>query len=155
MLVLTNPNSPTSQVMPREQVRDIVRLCRQTQTRLLIDETSMDWLEEESTKRLAIRNRHLIVVRSLTKFFALPGLRVRYLIACPSVVRLLRKHLEPWSVNGVAIAVARVCLQDQGYVRRSRTFMSHERAWLRERLKKISNVSVFHPKRIFSLLNWL
>ena len=151
MLVLTNPNSPTGQVMPQEQVRDIVRLCRQTQTRLLIDETFMDWLEEESIKHLATRNRQLIVLRSLTKFFALPGLRVGYLIACPSVVRLLRKHLEPWSVNSVAIEVACACLQDQGYVRHSRTFMIHERAWLRERLGKVPNLSVFPSQANFLL----
>ncbi len=151
ILILTNPNSPTGQVMFQGQVRDIVRLCRQTQTRLLIDETFMDWLEEESIKRLAPRNRHLIVLRSLTKFFALPGLRVGYLIACPSVVRLLRTHLEPWSVNGAAIAVARACLQDQDYVRHSRTFMVHERAWLQERLGKVPNVSGFPSQANFLL----
>ena len=97
------------------------------------------------------RNRHLIVVRSLTKFFALPGLRVGYLIACPSVVRLLRTHLEPWSVNSTAIEVARACLQDQCYVRHSRTFMIDERAWLQERLGKVPNVSVFPSHANFLL----
>ena len=104
---------------------------------------------EESIKRLAPRNRHLIVLGSLTKFFALPGLPVGYLIACLSVVRLLRTHLEPWSVNGGAIAVVRACLQDQGYIQHSKIFMVHERAWLRERLRKVPNVSGFPSQANF------
>ena len=101
-LVLTNPNSPTGALIPRPHLEELARLCQQARTRLVVDETFVDWVEEESLKQLAARSPHVIVLRSLTKFFALPGLRVGYLIGQAWLVARLRARLEPWSVNAVA-----------------------------------------------------
>jgi len=155
VLVLTNPNSPTGALMRREQVEELARLCRQNHIRLLVDETFIDWAEEESVKRLAAQDETVIVLRSLTKFFALPGLRVGYIIASPRMIRRLRASVEPWSVNTVAQEVGVACVQDQRFVEHSRAFMYKERAWLYARLDAIPGLRVFPSWANFFLLQTL
>jgi threonine-phosphate decarboxylase len=141
-LVLTNPNSPTGSLIPLAQAEEVARLCQRARTVLIVDETFIDWSEKDSLKQHACRSPHLIVLRSLTKFFALPGLRAGYLIAHPRVVKRLRSRLEPWSVNTVAQEVARACLRDQQFIERSRSFVTRERAWL---LRQLAACPVIQP----------
>lgn len=151
-LVLTNPNSPTGALVPRAQIEELARLCQRTGTKLIVDETFVDWVEEASIKQLAARHSHVIVLRSLTKFFALPGLRVGYLIGQARLVERLRARLEPWSVNTVAQEVALACLRDRQFVQRSRTFMVRERAWLFAQLAALQRVQPFPSQANFLLL---
>lgn len=154
-LVLTNPNSPTGTLVERKRLEELVRVCRKTKTRLLVDETFIDWREEDSLKDIAVRNVQLILFRSLTKFFALPGLRIGYLIAHPSVITRMKAQLEPWSVNSVAQAVGQACLHDYRFVERSRAFLPRERAWLDARLQTIPDVRVFPSQTNFFLMQLL
>jgi len=152
VLILTNPNSPTGALLPRTQLAQIVRVCRTTQTRLIIDETFVDWVEEASLKHWATRSAHIIILRSLTKFFALPGLRVGYLIAPPRITARLRAQLEPWSVNTIAQEVARTCLNDQRFVQRSHTFLECERLWLFQQLSTMEGLQPLPSQANFLLV---
>ena len=151
-LVLTNPNSPTGALIPRTAMTEIARLCRQLRVQLIVDETFVDWAEDESLKHLAPRNTSVIILRSLTKFFAIPGLRVGYVIAHPTLTSRLRKHIEPWSVNSVAQEIAIPCVRDQSFIERSRTFIARERTWLANRLTAIPGLQVFPSAANFLLL---
>lgn len=151
-LVLTNPNSPTGALIPRTAMTEIARLCRQLRVQLIVDETFVDWVEEESLKHLATQNPSVIVLRSLTKFFAVPGLRVGYVIAHPTLTSRLRKYIEPWSVNSVAQEVAVLYVRDQSFIERSRTFIARERTWLARRLTAIPGLQVFPSVANFLLL---
>lgn len=151
-VVLTNPNSPTGTLMTKVQMEDIAQLCRHRRASLIVDETFIDWAEEESLKNLAVHNPHVIVLRSLTKFFAVPGLRVGYVIAQPRRITQLRSRLEPWSVNTVAQEAARACLRDQAFIRRSRAFMARERTWLMEQLNAVEGLHPFPSQANFLLV---
>jgi threonine-phosphate decarboxylase len=69
----------------------------------------------------------MIVLRSLTKFYALPGLRVGYAVADAAVVQSLRRHVPPWSVSAMGQVAALAALQDREHARRSLQFMTKER----------------------------
>jgi len=152
VLILTNPNSPTGSLIPRVECEQIVRCCRQTRTRLVIDETFVDWVEEASLQHQAEHSPHVVVLRSLTKFFALPGLRVGYVIGQSRLITRLRAQMEPWSVNSIAQDVARVCLQDAAFPQRSRLFMERERAWLSAQLLTIGGLRPFPSHANFLLV---
>jgi threonine-phosphate decarboxylase len=154
-LVLANPNSPTGVLVERVWVKELTRMCRKTRTYLLVDETFIDWREEESLKRSVVQNPRVILFRSLTKFFALPGLRVGYLIAHPTVIGRMKARLEPWSVNIVAQEVGKACLQDQNFIGRSRVFLPRERAWFFSRLQTIPGLRVFPSRANFLLMQLL
>ncbi|HXG20990.1 MAG TPA: threonine-phosphate decarboxylase CobD [Methylomirabilota bacterium] len=155
VLVLTNPNSPTGALVLHEQVSELVRLCRRMRTRLLVDETFIDWVEGETVKKLAARDANVLVLRSMTKFFVLPGLRIGYAIAPPRVVQQLREQIEPWSINVAAQEVGIACLQDRKFIERSRKFLHSERAWLYARLQAIPGLHVFSSQANFLLMQLL
>lgn len=152
MLVLSNPNSPTGSLIGRAQLEELAGQCRLLQTRLIVDEAFVDWQEEASLKDLAAHSAHVVVLRSLTKFFALPGLRVGYVISHPRTVQQLRARMEPWSVNSVAQAVALECLRDEQFIKQSRDVMAHERAWLFAKLSALEGVHVFPSHANFFLV---
>ncbi len=151
-LVLANPNSPTGMLIERTQMAEVVALCQRMKTKLIVDETFIDWCEEESIKQLVAQQLHVLLLRSLTKFFAVPGLRVGYLVAAPSIVKKVRAQLEPWSVNSVAQEVGVACLRDQPFIVRSRAFLLRERAWLSARLTAIPHLRVFPSSANFLLV---
>ena len=152
VLILTNPNSPTGAFIPCTECEQIVRCCRQARTRLVVDETFVDWVEKASLKHQAAHSPHVIVLRSLTKFFALPGLRVGYVIGHSRLIMRLRTLMEPWSVNAIAQEVARSCLQDAVFPQRSRAFMERERTWLSAQLMKIEGLRPFPSHANFLLV---
>ncbi len=121
-----NPTSPDGRVLPREQVHRLPGT-------VAVDEAFMDFVgDRESLASEAPRDMRLIVIRSLTKFYAIPGLRIGYLVAAPGIISRLRRLQPPWSVNALAAAAGAAVLADREYAERTRRAV---RA-LRERLAR-------------------
>jgi threonine-phosphate decarboxylase len=85
----------------------------------------------------------------LTKFFALPGLRIGYLVAHPSVAQTLGRRLEPWSVNTLALAAAAESLKDSGYRKRTLELITSERKYLLAALEKLAWLEPFPSQTNF------
>ena len=89
---------------------------------LVVDETFLDFAgDEESLVQEAASRPGIVVLRALTKFYALAGLRAGYLVAEPSIVAVLKRLQPPWSVSGPAQAAAVVALADGEYAARTRS----------------------------------
>jgi threonine-phosphate decarboxylase len=128
---LTTPNSVTGQFIPRTEIEKIARFALLKRRFLVIDEAFIDFVERESVKQLVRNNPYLIVLRSLTKYYALPGLRLGYLLAHSQRAAQLAAYLEPWSVNGPAQTVARACLAaDRNFALKTDRWLRQERDFL-------------------------
>lgn len=115
----------------------------------------MDFVEEGarySVIKEATTIKNLIVVRSLTKFYGFPGLRLGYLIACESTINLLLRYKEPWTVNALAQVAGQVAINDKEFVLRTRSFMFLEKTFLYESLSRIRGLYSFHPSANFILV---
>src|SRR5215471_19743694 len=112
---LTTPNSITGQLIPRAEIEKIAHSALLERRFLVIDEAFIDFVEAESGKQLVRHNPYLIILRSLTKYYALPGLRLGYLLAHSRRVAQFAAYLEPWSVNGPAQKVALACMADRSF----------------------------------------
>ena len=134
MAFLTTPNSVTGQLIPRAEIEKIARLALIKRKFLVVDETFIDFVEGESVKQLIRENPYLIVLRSLTKFYALPGLRLGYLLAHSRTVAQFAAYLEPWSVNGPAQKVALACLADRSFGLKTGRWLQRERNFLAQAL---------------------
>jgi threonine-phosphate decarboxylase len=99
---------------------------------LIVDEAFADYCPEQSILPQAAAWPHVVVLRSLTKFYALPGLRVGYAVARHATARRLRRHLPSWSVNVMGQIAACAALTDEAHVRNSLQFMAKERRRLTE-----------------------
>jgi len=115
LVVLGNPTNPTGVLHPRERLEPLCRPGRTT----VVDEAFMDFVPGEP-QSLAGRADlpGLVVVRSLTKLFAVPGLRVGYLLAPPDLASVLRAQRSGWSVNTLALAAIHACASDRTHAAR-------------------------------------
>ena len=94
----------------------------------------------------------MMVLRSLTKFYAMPGLRIGYLVGASKVVDRLKDRQPPWSVNSLAQEVSRAVLHDQAYATQSRIFMKSERSRFVRGLRSLSGLRVYSSAANFVLI---
>ena len=105
-LWLCNPNNPTGEALPRGDMSALLEKLEAVGGRLVVDEAFIDYCPEHSVRYAVCDHPALIVLGSLTKVLAIPGVRLGYLAAHPSAMEGLRERLLPWRLNCVADAVA-------------------------------------------------
>lgn len=151
-LFLCNPNSPTGQVASSQDVLDLAVMAVRRKVWVVVDETFVDYCEAHSVLSAVARNPRLLVLRSFTKFYALPGLRIGYLAGPPEVVAGIRRLQAPWSVNTLAQVAAQAVLEDRRHTQRSLAFMQQERARLAKTLGAIPGLHIFPSAANFLLV---
>lgn len=113
-LLLNNPHNPTGMLI---EVETIVPYLEQFGL-VVVDEAFMDFLappQLQSLVPLVTKYENLVILRSLTKFYSLPGLRLGYAISHPERLQKWQKWRDPWPVNTLAIAATQAVLQDQRF----------------------------------------
>ena len=149
---LCNPNNPTGQVMNRLAVRELAEDVDRKQGWLIVDEAFIDYCQTQSVVSMLSAHPRMMVLRSLTKFYAMPGLRIGYLVGASKVVDQLKDRQPPWSVNSLAQEVSRAVLHDHAYATKSRAFMKSERSRFIRGLRSVSGVRVFPSAANFVLI---
>ena len=152
IVFLPTPNSVTGQLISRIDIETIADAALARKCFVVVDEAFIDFIEGESVKVLARQNPYLIVLRSLTKYYALPGLRLGYLLAEASRVTQLAAYQEPWSVNAPALRVALACLKDSNFSIRTQGWLEKERKFLSKRLTAIEGLHPFPSQTNFLLV---
>ena len=151
ILFVCNPNNPTGNLIAE---RD--NLIAQAPNKLVvIDEAFMDFLSDErkhTSIRAAVKNRKIIVLRSFTKFFALPGLRLGYVLAHRQIIDKLKRWQPPWSVNALAQIAGKAILADKKYIRTTRRFIEKERDFFFGQLSKIKKLEPYPSVTNFLLV---
>ncbi len=142
ILFLGNPANPSGVLADRTSLHHLISVAEKEGVTLVIDEAFIDFVEDESIVGRALESDTVIVLRSMTKFFGLPGLRVGYIVAHRSLIERIGKQKPPWTVNALAQRAATEALNDQAFIERSRTYVATERAFLHERLERIGGFSV-------------
>src|SRR5262249_54461053 len=137
VVIVTNPNNPAGSYTPPEEMVDwIGRFARSTQ--VFIDEAFVEFTAQPSIARNVDRFPNVWVLRSMTKFYALPGLRLGYLVSS-RVPELLAKR-EPWQVNILAELAGIASLQDRAHEETTMQLLQRERVWLWKQLQTISGI---------------
>jgi len=149
---LCNPNNPTGRVMSRSAVRELAEAACRRQAWLIVDEAFIDYCPTQSFISMLSAYPRMLLLRSLTKFYAMPGLRIGYLVGASKVVDQLKDRLPPWSVNSLAQEVALAVLRDHTYAANSRTYMTCERSRFVKGLRSLSGLRVYPSASNFVLL---
>jgi adenosylcobyric acid synthase len=149
LVYLCNPSNPTGVLYDSRALRRIA--LKHASTLFLIDEAFGDFVEgvDSLTKD---RPENVIVLLSLTKVYAIPGLRLGCAVADPSIVRKIRQLQPPWSVNVIAQAVGEAALRDTDYVERSRRLVREQRLILEAELSSNPGLTVFPGAANFLLV---
>jgi histidinol-phosphate/aromatic aminotransferase/cobyric acid decarboxylase-like protein len=148
LVVVGNPNNPTGGLDPRDELLALVRPDRL----VLVDESFMDFVPGETESVAAAALPGLAVLRSLTKLWALAGLRAGYLLAEPALVARLEASRQPWSVNALACAALETCAVDVETPRTVAAEVAAERAELLAALQELPGLRVWPGAANFVLL---
>lgn len=127
-LFICNPNNPTGLYYPPEMILPILIECEKQNCLLIVDEAFHDFvMEYEPLAPWIKKYQHLILLRSLTKMFAIPGLRLGYAIASRENITKLANYQSHWSVNSVALRVGELCVAEEQYIEDTVQFICSER----------------------------
>jgi threonine-phosphate decarboxylase len=151
LVFLAHPASPSGALLDPELFLTVAARLDDAGAYLLLDEAFVDFVEEASFKWHLGRFPRLMILRSFTKFFGIPGMRLGYLLAAPELRARLAEAQEPWSVNTLAQFMGRACLADLDYLRRTRTLIAREREFLFNRLAALPGLKPF-PSAVNYLL---
>ncbi len=151
LVLLGQPNNPTGRALGSTTQLLCALAARHPTTTFVVDEAFADFVEGYTS--LAGRTAaNVIVVRSLTKFYAVPGLRLGYAVASAEVARQIRGQIPPWSVGVLAQEAAVDLLSDEEYARRSIALVDQQRRRLTEELTKLPGLYVYPSVTNFLLV---
>lgn len=135
-LLLNNPHNPTGTLW---QIGEILPLLENFDL-VVLDEAFMDFLvpsEQQSLVGYLQDYPNLIILRSLTKFYSLPGLRLGYAIAHPDRLKRWQKMRDPWCVNALAAAAGQAVLSDREFQRQTWDWLAKARDFLFHNLARL------------------
>lgn len=149
MIFICNPNNPTGVLTRNTFIENIAKKATETKTIVVVDESFLDFLsreEEYTCKALLKKYNNIIIVKSLTKFFAMPGIRIGYGICSnKEYVNLIKRVTVPWSINTVAALGTIRALKEDSYIKESINYVESEKNNLYNSLKDIEGIKVFKP----------
>jgi threonine-phosphate decarboxylase len=130
LVLLNNPHNPSGAMLERHETQRVSETAASRGVALLLDEAFIDYAPHVSFVREAAAQPGLIVLRSLTKFYGCPALRVGYAVAHPETIQRIRSLLPTWPVTQLAMDTLAEAVSDREYAEASR----NENAIERERL---------------------
>jgi threonine-phosphate decarboxylase len=132
VVVLNNPHNPSGAMLEPDEVRSIA-----DRAPMLLDEAFIDYVPHASLVRDAAERPGLIVLRSLTKFYGCPALRIGYAVAHPDTIRKVADLLPTWPITQLAIDALAEAVADREYAETSLRENAAERQWLADALGQL------------------
>ena len=159
LLVLCNPNNPTSSAICQSDMRKILDVCKQHDIYVLIDETYVEFssdIKKITAIPLTEYYNNLFIVRGVSKFFAAPGLRLGYAITGNyDIISEFYGRQNPWTINTLAEIGGRVMFKDEDYILKTRELINSERDRIYDIIKKSGLYKPYKPEANFILLKIL
>ena len=150
-LLLNNPHNPTGKLFSKETILPYLEKL----ALVVVDEAFMDFLppqEEQSLIPLVEEFPNLVILRSLTKFYSLPGLRLGYAIAHPERLRRWQQRRDPWPVNALAAAAGVALIKDGVFQQQTWDWLKSARASLFQGLAEIPGLRPYPSAANFLLV---
>ncbi len=138
LLVMGSPNNPTGVLLNTENIKTLA--ANNPEVTFLIDEAFLDFVDTE--RSIAGKLDNCITFHSLTKFYAIPGLRLGYGIFPVEIARKLKSLLPPWTVNSIAQSVGLKCVKDFEYQQASRAYFKTCQQTFLEALSNFKDLTV-------------
>ena len=155
VLWITNPHNPTGQLWDKKSLEELIKRYKL----VICDEAFLSITpngENESLIPLTKKFDNLIVIRSLTKLFSIPGLRLGYMISSPKICQNLNSLRDPWPVNSLAIQAGVKLLSSKEeykkWIIKIHKWINIEKQWLTDKLKKIRQIKVHESTTNFFLI---
>ena len=137
LVFVCNPNNPTGVYLPESDIARLAGAVGQAGGLLVLDEAYVNFVDNPWNSRSLLEEGNVVLLRSMTKDYALTGLRLGYALAAEAVIARLAAFQPDWSVNSLAQAAGLVALADTGYLPRARQAVNESREFLTRRLTSL------------------
>lgn len=159
LLVICNPNNPTSSIITRGELREILDYCLEYDVDVMIDETYVEFAEDVdnvSAVSLTPFYHNLFIIRGVSKFFAAPGLRLGYGVSGnKALIHKINSLKNPWTINSLAAYAGELMVQDKDYIKKTRQLIHSEKHRIINTLSQWSTVKVYPAHGNFILIKIL
>lgn len=140
-VILGNPNNPNGNIIDKAKFKKILEYCESNNKVIIIDEAFIEFTGElqHSFVEEVKTYKCLFIIRALTKFFAVPGIRFGYGVSSNrDLLRRIKEKQNPWNINCFAEVAVRYVLKDSTYIEKSKEWIIEERPRFLKTLKNIS-----------------
>ena len=155
LLVICNPNNPTSSCITRSEMRHILDACKQYDIFVMVDETYVEFADNmDAISAVPLTNyyNNIIILRGTSKFFAAPGLRLGYAVTGNhDLIKEINTRKNPWTINSLAVVAGETMFTDTEYIQKTKDLISGERAAVYRLLKNHPEFKVYEPSGNFLL----
>ncbi len=159
LLIICNPNNPTSSEITRDEMRTILDICKQKDIYVMVDETYVEFsenMDKITSIPLADYYNNIIILRGISKFFAAPGLRLGYAICGNEDLRKeINQKKNPWTINSLAAIAGEIMFADNDYITQTKQLIISERKRICNRLRACKNIKFYEPSANFILVKIL
>lgn len=159
LLIICNPNNPTSTIIGRDDMEKILEHCQTTGTFVIIDETYIEFAPDmENVTSIPLTNQYsnMVILRGISKFFAAPGLRLGYAICKnPKLYEQMSAIKNPWTINSLAGVAGEIMFSDHHYIQETKMFTNVEREYCKKQLDTIKSVKYYDSYSNFILVKIL
>jgi threonine-phosphate decarboxylase len=155
MCFLCNPNNPVGTITAREDIEKIIQAAAAMNVWVVVDESFLDFVPESASvtcRHLVTQYTNVIILHSLTKFFAIPGLRLGFSVMPPCLAQVIDLAKDPWNVNNLAQSAGVAALQDNTYITESVALIQREKQFMYDELNQIRGLRAYPPSVNFVFL---
>ncbi len=150
-----SPNNPTGTLFPKEMLIELA--ARFPDKWFIIDEAFVQFTDRWENNSLLIEQQrpdNVLVIHSLTKFYAMAGLRMGGIVGAEKAISCLRGAKEPWTVNGIAEKMALLLIECDDYDNRTHSAVTMERKRVFEKLGVLNGIKPFASSANYILCQW-
>lgn len=159
LLIMCNPNNPTSYGISRGDMSAILSHCKENNITVMVDETYVEFapdVSDISSVSLTYEYDNLIILRGISKFFAAPGLRLGYAVSTDTqLLDTINAKKNPWTINSLAAVAGRIMFTDTEYIKATRQLILSERNKIMTFLNTKKDLKYYVPYGNFILVNIL
>ena len=154
LLLFCNPNNPTGQFIKLEDIKKVVEVCGNKNTKIFVDEAFIEFIENWQEKTVSLfKNKNVFIMRAFTKFFAIPGLRLGYGLGFDeNILKKMWEEKEPWTVNTFANLAGLTMLDDKEYIKKSEKWILEEKKFMYKELSEFQYIKAYKTECNFILI---
>ncbi|MDK2937223.1 MAG: threonine-phosphate decarboxylase [Eubacteriaceae bacterium] len=150
LLFLCNPNNPTGVIYANDEIKEWMAISDWDMI-WFFDESFMDFTGQPGMLSEDLDQGNFFVLKSLTKFYALPGLRIGYGAGNPKIIEGMMRYKEPWTINSLGLLALEDVYQEKGFANQTIEHINSQREIVFNELQKISSIEVFKSATDFHL----
>jgi threonine-phosphate decarboxylase len=144
IIFICNPHSPSGKLYSRENILEITEFCDKKNVFVCVDENYMEFTDlgpKTTVTGYVKKYKNLFVVKSLSKFFGMPGVRFGFGVTNKEFVCKLQDVRQPWSINLLAVFATKAALKDTEFISKTKKTIKEEKSNLE---KMINSIDIFH-----------